>query len=121
MKIVKPVRPSANTGEARGLKRKRLRCRRILTLTSPTWDGRHRINTQAYLENTVNFALEGQVYNPIIEFEPIGAVGGHPKYPFNPYYGGFSSVALNQKYQAGILSRLFGPGKSVIRGGYART
>jgi hypothetical protein len=81
------------------------------------------INTAAYLQNTVNMALKGQVYNPIIGFEPIGAVGGHPKYPFNPYYGGFSprvSVAWNPKYQSGILGRITGNGKMVIRGGYSR-
>jgi len=81
------------------------------------------INTQAYLQNTVTSALNGQVYNPVIGFEPIHAVGGHPKYPFNPYYGGFSprvSVAWNPKFQSGILSRVFGQGKTVIRGGYSR-
>src|SRR2546421_1534069 len=81
------------------------------------------ISSQAYLENTVNMALKGQVYNPVIGFEPIGAVGGHPKYPFDPYYGGFSprvSVAWNPRFQSGILSRLFGQGKTVIRGGYTR-
>jgi hypothetical protein len=81
------------------------------------------INSQAYLQNTVNMALKGQVYNPIIGFEPIGAVGGHPKYPFNPYYGGFSprvSVAWNPKFQSGFLQRIFGQSKTVIRGGYSR-
>jgi len=81
------------------------------------------INTRAYLENTVNMALKGQVYNPIIGFEPIRAVGGHPKYPFNPFYGGFSprvSLAWNPKFQSGILSHVFGQGKTVIRGGYSR-
>ena len=81
------------------------------------------IDANAYLQNTVNMALKGQVYNPVIGFEPIGAVGGHPKYPFNPYYGGFSprvSVAWNPRFQEGILSRLFGQGKTVIRGGYTR-
>src|SRR5229473_1494325 len=81
------------------------------------------ISSQAYLENTVNMALKGQVYNPVIGFEPIGAVGGHPKYPFDPYYGGFSprvSVAWNPRFQSGILFRLFGQGKTVIRGGYTR-
>ncbi len=81
------------------------------------------INTQAYLQNTVNMALQGQVYNPVIGFEPIHAVGGHPKYPFNPWYGGFSprvSVAWSPKFQSGILSRIFGQGKTVIRGGYSR-
>jgi Carboxypeptidase regulatory-like domain len=81
------------------------------------------INTEAYFQNTVNMALKGQVYNPVIGFEPIRAVGGHPKYPFNPYYGGFSprvSVAWNPKFQSGILDRIFGQGKTVIRGGYTR-
>lgn len=81
------------------------------------------INTQAYLQNTVAMALNGQVYNPVIGFEPIRAVGGHPKYPFNPYYGGFSprvSLAWNPKFQSGILGRITGNGKTVIRGGYTR-
>jgi len=83
----------------------------------------NQINTQAYLQNTVNMALNGQVYNPVIGFEPIGAVGGHPKYPFNPYYGGFSprvALAWNPKFQSGILGRITGNGKTVIRGGFAR-
>ena len=74
------------------------------------------INSQAYLQNTVNMALNGQVYNPVIGFEPIGAVGGHPKYPFNPYYGGFSprvSVAWNPRFQSGLLQRVFGENKTV--------
>ncbi|HXN95291.1 MAG TPA: carboxypeptidase regulatory-like domain-containing protein [Candidatus Acidoferrales bacterium] len=81
------------------------------------------ITTQQYLQNTVNDALKGQVYNPVLGFEPIGAVGGHPKYPFNPWYGGFSprvSVAWNPKFQSGFLQRVFGNGKTVFRGGYAR-
>ncbi len=83
----------------------------------------NQINTEAYLQNTVNMALNGQVYNPIIGFEPIGAVGGHPKYPFNPYYGGFSprvALAWNPKFQSGFLGRLTGNGKTVIRGGFSR-
>ncbi|HKV23849.1 MAG TPA: carboxypeptidase-like regulatory domain-containing protein [Candidatus Acidoferrum sp.] len=81
------------------------------------------INSEAYLQNTVSMALKGQVYNPVIGFEPIGAVGGHPKYPFNPYYGGFSprvAVAWNPTFQSGILSRMFGQGKTVIRAGFSR-
>ena len=83
----------------------------------------NQISTQAYLQNTVAMALKGQVYNPVIGFEPIGAVGGHPKYPFNPYYGGFSprvSVAWNPKFNNGILQKIFGQNKTVIRAGYAR-
>jgi hypothetical protein len=81
------------------------------------------LTSQQYLQNTVNLALQGQVYNPALGFAPIGAVGGHPKYPFQPYYGGFSprvAVAWNPKFQSGFLSRAFGQGKTVIRGGYSR-
>lgn len=81
------------------------------------------LTTQQYLQNTVNMALQGQVYNPVLGFEPIGAVGGHPKYPFQPFYGGFSprvAVAWNPKFQSGFLGRLFGQGKTVFRAGYSR-
>jgi hypothetical protein len=81
------------------------------------------LNTQAYLQNTVNMALQGQVYNPVIGFEPIRAVGGHPKYPFNPWYGGFSprvAVAWNPNFKSGFLNRAFGSGKTVFRAGYTR-
>jgi hypothetical protein len=83
----------------------------------------NQLNTQAYLQNTVNFALQGQVYNPVIGFEPIRAVGGHPKYPFNPWYGGFSprvAIAWNPKFDSGILNHVFGSGKTVFRAGYTR-
>src|SRR2546429_8602449 len=81
------------------------------------------LTSQQYLQNTVNFALQGQVYNPVLGFEPIGAVGGHPKYPFQPFYGGFSprvSVAWNPRFQEGILGRVFGQGKTLFRAGYSR-
>jgi hypothetical protein len=81
------------------------------------------ISTTAYLQNQVTNALNGQAYNPVIGFEPIHAVGGHPKYPFNPYYGGFSprvAVAWNPKFNSGILGRVTGNGKTVIRAGYSR-
>jgi len=83
----------------------------------------NRITTDSFLQNTVNMALQGQVYNPVIGFEPIRSVGGSPKYPFNPFYGGFSprvSVAWNPKFQSGILSKITGDGKTVIRVGYTR-
>ena len=81
------------------------------------------LTSQQYLQNTVNYALQRQVYNPILGFEPIGAVGGHPKYPFQPFYGGFSpraSVAWNPRFQSGVLGRVFGQGKTVFRAGYSR-
>ena len=85
--------------------------------------GRHPIDSAAYLQNTENMALLGQVYNPVIGFEPIRAVGGHPKYPFNPWYGGFSprvAVAWNPRFKDGFLNRILGDGKTVFRGGFSR-
>lgn len=81
------------------------------------------ITTEEFLQNTVNYALQGQVYNPVIGFEPIRDVGGSPKYPFNPYWGGFSprvSVAWSPKFTSGFLGRLVGDGKTVVRVGYSR-
>ena len=70
-------------------------------------------------------ALQGQVYNPILGFATIGNVtgGASHKYPFNPFYGGLSprvAVAWNPKYSDGIMGKMFGDGKTVIRGGYGQ-
>jgi hypothetical protein len=81
------------------------------------------VSYQNYIDNVQYYAQRGQVYNPILGYEPIGAVGGHPKYPFDPYWGGFSprvSLAWNPAFDSGILNKIFGNKKSVIRGGYAR-
>ena len=45
------------------------------------------------------------------------------KYPMNTFYGAFSprvSAAWNPKFDSGILGKLFGNGKTVLRGGYGR-
>ena len=76
-----------------------------------------------YIGNIINYANNGQVYNPIIGYEPIRGVGGSPKYPVDPWYGGFSpriSAAWNPDVSSGFLGKLFGGKKTVIRGGYAR-
>lgn len=81
------------------------------------------ITYASYVQNRVTSAENGQVYNPIIGFEPIRAVGGSPKYPFQPYYGGFAprvSMAWAPHADSGFLGKLVGVDKTVIRGGYAR-
>lgn len=68
-------------------------------------------------------ALKGQVYNPTISFATIQNVPTHPKYPFDPFYGGVSpriAAAWNPNFDSGLMGTLFGHGKTVIRGGYAR-
>ena len=50
-------------------------------------------------------------------------VGTGLKYPYNPYYGEFSpraSFAWNPAFNDGFLGKLFGNGKTVVRGGYGR-
>ncbi len=81
------------------------------------------IDVKNYMQNRQDAALKGQVYNPTIGFATIGNVAGKPKYPFDPFYGGFSpkvSVAWNPKFTDGVLGKIFGGSQTVIRGGYGR-
>jgi len=81
------------------------------------------VHYQSYVDNTVRAANNGQVYNPVLGFMPIRAVGGSPKYPYSAYYGNFSpriSLAWSPTFSEGVLGKIFGNKKSVIRGGYAR-
>jgi hypothetical protein len=81
------------------------------------------ISLESYLQQKEKAALAGQAYDPTIGFATTPNVAGSRKYPFNPFYGEFSprvAVAWNPHYGDGILGNLFGPGKTVIRGGYSR-
>ncbi|HTS27884.1 MAG TPA: carboxypeptidase-like regulatory domain-containing protein [Bryobacteraceae bacterium] len=81
------------------------------------------INTQDFIAQRELAALNGQSYTPQIGYTLVRNVGAGLKYPYNPFYGEFSprgSVAWNPKFTDGILGKLFGSGKTVIRGGYGR-
>ena len=81
------------------------------------------IDTANYLAQRQKAALAGQVYEPVLGFATVGNVGGGLKYPYQPFYGGFSprvSAAWNPKFNSGVLGALFGDGKTVLRGGYGR-
>ena len=81
------------------------------------------VNTEDYLAQRKRAALAGQVYNPTLGFATIRNVGGGRKYPYDPFYGGFSprlAVAWNPKFDSGILGKVFGSGRSVVRAGYNR-
>jgi len=81
------------------------------------------IDTADYLAQRQKAALAGGVYEPVLGFATVRNVGGGLKYPYNPFYGGFSprlAMAWNPKFASGILGSLFGDGKSVVRGGYGR-
>jgi Carboxypeptidase regulatory-like domain len=82
------------------------------------------IGIKSYMTQKMNAALAGQVYQPQIGFALIGnAAGGANKYPFTPFYGGFSphvSVAWSPTFNDGVMNRIFGKNNTVIRGGYGR-
>ncbi len=82
------------------------------------------INTADYLAQRQKAALAGQVFNPTLGFATIRNVGGGGrKYPYDPFYGGFSpriAVAWNPRFDGGILGKVFGAGRTVLRGGYSR-
>ncbi|PYT53615.1 MAG: carboxypeptidase regulatory-like domain-containing protein, partial [Acidobacteria bacterium] len=82
------------------------------------------IRTEDYLAARKRAALAGQVYNPTLGFATIKNVGEGRKYPYDPFYGGFSpriSAAWNPRFSSGILGSLFGQNKTVLRGGWGLT
>jgi hypothetical protein len=81
------------------------------------------INVESFLKQREDAALQGQVYNPEIGFALVGNTGNGQKYPYNPFYGEFSprlALAWNPNYSDGLLGKIFGQGKTVVRGGYSR-
>ena len=82
------------------------------------------VRTEDYLAARKRAALAGQVYNPTLGFATIKNVGGGRKYPYDPFYGGFSpriSAAWNPRFGNGFLGSLFGQNKTVVRGGWGLT
>jgi hypothetical protein len=82
------------------------------------------LDVQAYLASRKRAALQGQVFNPQVGFALIGNTANAPKYPYDPFYGEFSprvAAAWNPHFDADSwMGKIFGPDKSVIRGGYGR-
>lgn len=79
------------------------------------------VDTATFLRNRKQAALNGQVYLPQIGYELVSNAGR--KYPYNPYYGGFSphfAGAWRPSFNNGILGRLLGGGHTVVRGGWSR-
>jgi hypothetical protein len=80
------------------------------------------LSTEDYLNKRETMALAGDVYNPNIGFALVRHVVGQTKYPYNPFYKGFSprvAAAWNPSYDSGLLGDVLGHNKTVIRGGYA--
>ncbi len=76
---------------------------------------------EQYLAARESAALNGQIYNPTVGFEPIHFAGR--SLPSNPVYNDFAprvGLAWNPKFNDGLLGKIFGPGKTAFRVGYAR-
>ncbi len=81
------------------------------------------ISTANYLADKQSAALQGQAYDPIIGYEGVRNIGTGLKYPYNPVYNEFAprvAVAWNPNFDSGILGKVVGHGKTVVRGGYGR-
>ena len=79
---------------------------------------------QSFLAARQTAALAGQSNSaPTLGFETVRNIQGGLKYPFDTYYGGVSprvAAAWNPHVDGGILGKLLGNGKTVVRGGYSR-
>jgi hypothetical protein len=81
------------------------------------------LNLAGYMAKKQQAALAGQVYDPTVGFATVRNIGGGEKYPFDPFYGELSprlAAAWNPNFHDGLLGKLFGSGKTVVRGGYSR-
>lgn len=81
------------------------------------------IGAADYLAAKQAAALKGQAYDPVIGYAAVRNVGAGLKYPYSPVYNEFSpriAMAWNPSYDSGLLGKVIGHGKTVIRGGYGR-
>jgi hypothetical protein len=81
------------------------------------------LDVLSYIKQRESAALAGQVFNPEVGYALVGNTGAGQKYPYDPFYGSFSprvAAAWNPNYSDGVLGKVFGGNKSVIRGGYSR-
>lgn len=71
-----------------------------------------------YIEPRRQAALRGEIYNPQIGFEPVSSSG---KGLFKTDWNNFApraAAAWNPSFKGGLLEKLFGDRKTVVRGGF---
>jgi len=81
------------------------------------------VGFEDYMATRERAALAGQIFNPTIGYSLVGNVGNGLKYPYHMFWGGFSprvSAAWNPRFESGLMGKLFGRNKTVLRGGYGR-
>jgi len=77
------------------------------------------ISPLAYLQAKANAAEQGNVYNPPLAFVPVAKSGRSSVY--NTDWGNVAprvSAAWNPSFDSGILAKLMGQKKTVLRGGF---
>src|SRR5580658_4191530 len=77
------------------------------------------ISPEAYLQAKLSAAEQGQIYNPTLGFVPIKDSGRSSVY--NTDYGDVApraALAWNPAFDAGVLGKLLGNRKTVLRGGF---
>lgn len=78
------------------------------------------INPKQYLRQKFEAAAEGRIFNPTLAYLPINESGR--KYAFNIDRKNFSprvAAAWTPTFSGGVMGRLFGDRKTVLRGGYS--
>ncbi len=77
------------------------------------------LTNNGYLTAKKNAALQGQIYNPLLGFLPVAKSGRGAVY--NTDWGNVApriSAAWSPSYRGGIMGKVFGERKSVVRGGF---
>lgn len=77
------------------------------------------ITSGPYINSKGSGADQGTIFNPTLSFVPIRSSGRSTLY--NTDYGNWAprvSAAWNPSFDSGILGHLFGPSKTVLRGGF---
>lgn len=83
----------------------------------------NQVGFEDYMKTRERYALGGQIFNPPLGYELVGNVGNGLKYPYHMFWGGLSprvSAAWNPRFDSGLMGKLFGRNKTVLRGGYGR-
>jgi hypothetical protein len=77
------------------------------------------LSAKTYLQQKLTSALAGNIYNPTLGFEPVTLAGRDSAY--NPDYGDIApriAASWNPSFSDGLLGKVFGSQKTVIRGGF---
>jgi hypothetical protein len=91
----------------------------LQSLVANNDSGNSIIVANTYINSKATAALQGNPYNPTLSFVPIRDSGRSSLYNTDwTDWAPRASAAWNPSYNSGILARMFGPRKTVIRGGF---